>query len=368
MADQKKIALLNMRFDSNYGGNLQRYAMVTTLQRMEYAVEYLYIRDNWDDWYTNRSTIKIIKHGIMQIMQHLRNPKTEPWLAWHRENTAYRDKCKGAESFLERYIPHTKVIYSRSELERVFKDGHYNAIIAGSDQIWRKEFVERYGLGMWFLDFVPHDFAGAKVIYGASFGVDKEEYSKQEAESLRPLFEQLTAVSVREKSGLDLLKKYKWTKPDVELVLDPTMLLTNEDYETLIENTKTQAADGDMFCYILDRAPGIDEKIIDIANKKGLKPHVIELEGSGQVSIEQWLRYIRDAKYVFTDSYHGLLFAIIFRKPFYLAYNSFRGNARFDSILDLLSISLEKLDYEMIYEKLELLRMKSIHYLSEALK
>ena len=75
MSNKKKIALLNMRYDNNYGGNLQRYAMVTILQRLGYDVEYLYSRDNWDDWFANRTKGKIIKQSVKQIV-----------LRWHIQN------------------------------------------------------------------------------------------------------------------------------------------------------------------------------------------------------------------------------------------------------------------------------------------
>ena len=193
MSNKKKIALLNMRYDNNYGGNLQRYAMVTVLQRMGYSVEYLYIRDNWDDWF-NHSVSKICKQSVKQFARHILHPKTEPWLVWHRESIKYREECKATEPFLEKYIPHTKVIYSHRELEQVFKKGTYDAILAGSDQIWRKKYVERYGLGTWYLDFVSANYGGSRVVYGASFGVDGLEYSIEDQAVIRPLYEKLTAV------------------------------------------------------------------------------------------------------------------------------------------------------------------------------
>lgn len=367
MSNKKKIALLNMRYDNNYGGNLQRYAMVTVLQRMGYSVEYLYIRDNWDDWF-NRSVSKICKQSVKQFARHILHPKTEPWLAWHRESIKYREECKATEPFLEKYIPHTKVIYSHRELEQVFKKGDYDAILAGSDQIWRKKYVERYGLGTWYLDFVPANYGGSRVVYGASFGVDGLEYSIEDQAVIRPLYEKLTAVSVRETSGLQLLAKYGCNHPQAELVLDPTLLLTKEDYESVINEADTKPAEGDMFCYVLDKTPEIEERIRIIAEENKLTPYVASIGGRDLLSIEQWLRFIKDAKFVFTDSYHGLLFSIIFGKLFHLEYNNSRGNARFDSIIGMLEIDLENPNYEKINEKLDIYKTKSIDFLRESLK
>ncbi len=368
MTNKKKIALLNMRYDNNYGGNLQRYAMVTILQRMGYNVEYLYIRDNWDDWFDNKTNGKIIKQSVKQIIRHLLHPTQEPWLAWKREGGDYCKTCKITEPFLEKYIPHTQPIYSHGELEIVFRGGDFDAIIAGSDQIWRKQFVERYGLGTWFFDFLPDDYKGIRVVYGASFGVAEQEYTKEEQESLRHLFNRFNAVSLRETSGLKLLKDYGWTIPQAEWVLDPTLLLSAEDYSHLIDMTETQEPEGDMFCYILDRTEEIDLQIQNIAKQNMLIPFVRSIRDENPCSIEQWLRYMRDAKFIYTDSYHGLLFAIIFHKPFYLMYNSFRGNARFDSVLAQLEIDLENPNYEKIFKKLEQYKQQSLGFLTKVLQ
>ena len=357
-----------MRYDNNYGGNLQRYAMVTILQRMGYEVEYLYIRDNWDDWFANRTKGKIIKQSVKQIVRHLLHPTQEPWFAWKRERDDYRKACKITEPFLAKHIPHTQPIYSHRELENVFRKGNYDAIIAGSDQIWRKQFVERYGLETWFLDFVHDDFRGKRVIYGASFGVAEQEYTKAEQEKIRLLFNKFNAVSVREKRGLELLDSYSWTNPQAEWVLDPTLLLSEEDYSQLIDSADTNEPEGDMFCYILDWTEEIDLQIQNIARQNKLCPLVRSIHDENPCSIEQWLRYIRDAKFIFTDSYHGLLFALIFHKPFYLLYNSFRGNARFDSIISQLEIDIKNPNHEKIFEKLEQYKQQSLGFLTKALQ
>ena len=74
----KKIAILNMMYDNNYGGNLQRYAMVTLLLRMGYEVEYLYIRSEWkEDWMHSGSLVKRVYRFLRQVVAHIIHPKTE---------------------------------------------------------------------------------------------------------------------------------------------------------------------------------------------------------------------------------------------------------------------------------------------------
>lgn len=366
---RKKIALLNMMYDNNYGGNLQRYAMVWILQRMGYSVEYLYIRSAWrEDWMQNGNVFKRVFRFFKQLILHIIHPSKEPWFAWNREGDYYRNVCAITEPFLEKYIHHTVPVKSHEQLVSIVKNGRYDAIVAGSDQIWRIKYVRRYGIGTWFMDFVPNAFAGKLIVYGASFGVDEKEYTEHEVRVISPLFERLTAVSVREKSGLRLLQEYGWTNPSSQEVLDPTLLLLHEDYEQLINATDTIPGEGDMFCYILDESEETKLKIKEIADKRGLKPFIRTIYGENRCSVEQWLRYIRDAKFVYTDSYHGFLFSLLFHKPYYISINKKRGASRFETMMENLEISLDtEPNWEKLDEKLNILRDKSLLFLKQAL-
>lgn len=354
MTNKKKIGLLNMRYDNNYGGNLQRFALYTVLQRMGYEVEYLYIRDNWDDWFTVRSTKKIIKQSIKQILRFILHPTQEPLLAWHRENPAYVKSCAITEPFLDKYIKHTKTIFNSNDLKRAIKKRNYDAIIAGSDQIWRKKYIERYGIGTFFMDFLPDTFTGKRIVYGASFGVDYKEYTSEDIEYIKPYFEKLDFVTVRETSAFQLLSQYGLTSPQAEVVLDPTLLLEKEDYIQLIRSADTKPSNGNMFCYVLDKSDEIDKMISQISEERQLKSFRWSLETEG--SVEQWFRSFMDAEFVVTDSYHGMLFSIIFNKPFKLIKNKIRGTARFDEVLRILDVdkNMELIDWEKINKKLQL--------------
>lgn len=370
MTNKKKIALLNMMYDNNYGGNLQRFAMVTLLQRMGCTLEYLYIRSAWkEDWMCSGSLQKRLYRFFRQVYLHILHPRTEPWLAWEKESQWYKDICTITEPFMERYVSHTKPIKSHEQLEIVFEQGQYDAIIAGSDQIWRKKYVERYGLGTWFLDFVPDEYKGKRVIYGASFGVDEKEYTEADASRMRALYGKIDAVSVREQEGLRLVKEYGWDKPKAQLVLDPTLLLNQEDYVKVINEADTELGEGDMFCYVLDESDEMMEQINCIAKEHHLTPFVRTIYGvTNKESVEQWLRYIRDAKFVYTDSYHGFLFSLIFNKPYYIVINHNRGASRFKTVMDNLNIEYDKEpQWSEVNKKLEALRKVSIDYLTHSL-
>ena len=101
-----------------------------------------------------------------------------------------------------------------------------------------------------------------------------------------------------------------------------------------------------------------------------LKPFELGLTDDKPASIEQWLRSFADAEYVITDSYHGLVFSIIFNKPFHLIRNKFRGNARFESLLMMFSLSEKNniTDSKMLGETILNMRIQSNSILRNQLK
>lgn len=99
--------------------------------------------------------------------------------------------------------------------------------------------------------------------------------------------------------------------------------------------------------------------------KRNLFTNYVSLNDN--VSIEQWLSFFDEAEYVVTDSYHGLVFSLIFNKPFYLIRNSFRGNARFDSLLSTFGLNgdVQNLDWNICNKIISDYKDKAIAFLAE---
>ena len=156
--------------------------------------------------------------------------------------------------------------------------------------------------------------------YAASFGTDQWEYTpEQEAECAR-LAKLFDAISVREASGVGLCKEHF----DVEAthVLDPTLLLTANDYNDLCKGIEPR--EPFVFAYILDMTEQKVAEIKAFAEAKGLSCFIKSADAdiSDADSIELWLSYFRDAAYVITDSFHGTAFSINYNN-FITIYNNF---------------------------------------------
>lgn len=361
-----KIALLNLHYDNNYGGNLQRYALMTVLRRMGHDVTYLYMRFNWSTkscgFWTKESIQNFIKRYIFLRKDVIVFP-------WREEDSAYINKYSITDPFLERYISHSPVLWGRCWLERYAKAHHFDAYIVGSDQVWRKSYTPRYGVGMWFFDFLPNKYHGKLIAYGASFGVSEKEYTEEEQEIIRPLYNRFKAVSVREESGLKLLNQYGWTSPKATCVIDPTLLLSKEDYIQLVNAADTKPMERKLWCYILDMDREKEELINQKSEELSLLPTIYSFNENRKLSIEQWLRNFFEAEYVITDSYHGLIFSLIFHKSFYLIVNKERGATRFDSLCQMLDVNPnEPIDWQLLDKNLNKYRQSSLDFLRDALR
>lgn len=356
-----EIALLNLQYDTNYGGNIQRYALMTILQRMGHDVTHLNLRFNFNDAPFYKKTLRFFKRILLMSV----GKQFIPLLMEYKQQKRYIDECKITDAFYDKYIKHTVALYGKEYLSKFI---NFDAYIVGSDQVWRKSIADFYGVSTYFFDFLPCDSSARRIAYGVSFGTAENELNEDDIKMLSPLYSKFKAVSVREESGLKLLKDYSWNNPKPQLVLDPTMLLTMDDYLKLINDGVAKPSAGNMFCYILDPTPEKDVIIKEYEIKKHLKPFMIG-DKSNKVPIQQWLKSFSDSEFVVTDSFHGLVFCIIFNKPFKLIRNKFRGNARFDSIMHELQIpeDTEKINWNRTNELLKQKREISMKFLRDAL-
>ena len=315
-----KIGIFTQPLKSNYGGILQNYAMQIVLKRLghePWTVDYL--RFNWWDWF-----VVAVKVTIKKCLGRKAIYPLTPTKVQRQENPLRR--------FAQKYILLTqpRVKYPNKSILQSYG---FDALLVGSDQTWRPMYNGKiYDMYLQLAEGMNIK----RVAYASSFGTDQWEYTpKQEAECAR-LAKQFDAISVREASGVALCREHFGV--EVTHVLDPTLLLTADDYNELCKGIEKR--EPFVFAYILDMT---EKKVADIkafAEAKGL-PYFIKSAGSAvekSDSIELWLSYFRDAAYVITDSFHGTAFSINYNKDFFVFLNEQRGNSRFDSLLNLFNL------------------------------
>ncbi len=212
--------------------------------------------------------------------------------------------------------------------------------IIGSDQVWRSVYArDLIDTPFFFLSFASQEQRKRSFAYAASFGTDEWEGTPEETEECARLIKDFKAVSVREHSGIRICREVFGV--NAVQMPDPTLLLEPADYSRLIRRWWTlRLPQPCMAVYLLDETEEKKQLTQAVATQAHLYPQQLTAHGDAPramdripLSIPQWLRCIRDAECVLTDSFHGCVFAIIFNKPFVCLGNEARGSARFDSLL-----------------------------------
>ncbi len=328
-----KIGILTLPFNNNYGGYLQTYALMTVLKSLGHSPELIYRKHNRRPliWRIERIAKNLIKLLLGKTTYIIPNQERE-----------LRKKGALMMPFVDKYIiPRTKPLYSTKEL-RMFTAKRYDAVIVGSDQVWRPDYVPGI-VENFFLTFLPQNVK--RISYAASFGTFKPIYSDKQRQECGKGFDKFDVVTVREESALDVIKDFGWKcrKSPVQ-VLDPTMLLPKDYYQTIVLH-EASAVNGKILTYILDPGSYTDKlikevcdccklEVVDFLDKDNWKK-----SDSVLPSIESWLSAFRDAAFVVTDSFHGTVFSIIFNKPFVAITNTGRGTDRFESLLSQFNLT-----------------------------
>ena len=367
-----KIGTLTLPIAENYGGILQAVALYRLLHRRGHDVVLIYK----ESAYTQVWWKKIVKEILLKIpFQDFKNFKANKKL-----NEERLERKKLHRPFIEKEIfKISEDLYTKHDLENFANKENFDAVIVGSDQVWRKQYINDKYYKSYFFDFID----GAKtkkIAYAASFGKDYWE-GKNDSNEIAKLLKDFTAISVREASGADVCKStFDYDK--AVHTLDPTMLIGKEFYlnEIIAKYDAENTNAGGLLTYVLDEA--VEKKeIIELVQKKSELKSVHHLKGFNAshttFSVPQWVASFANADVVVTDSFHGMVFSIIFEKEFVVIGNESRGMDRFVSLLGFLGLKerlvfdvkdlqgreLEKIDYSKVNEILNSEKKKSLDFL-----
>jgi exopolysaccharide biosynthesis predicted pyruvyltransferase EpsI len=216
-----------------------------------------------------------------------------------------------------------------------------NLYICGSDQIWNPTFTtlgEGKKTTAYYLDFGSTHIK--RIAYAASFGC--EDLPIDAAIIAKNYLQNFNAISVRENSGLKIVKNLGYSNPVV--LCDPTMLLNSDDY-TLLLKSKNNTKNKTVFNYFLR---GKDERV-NALNKLISNDYTLITDRKilSSNSIEDWLCYIKHSSVVVTNSFHGMVLSIMFRTPFIVIEAKGAASAmndRFRTLLQFLDLQERMID------------------------
>lgn len=381
----KNVALLSAFDVKNYGSMLQSYAIQQLLKRAGCNNKIVYYKEkNIKKQFLRIFDKTLLKAKLNFIYRDFYGKFLDKDLGTYFEN---RDIV--FDTFVSQYLELTDFIPNRKDLSNKIKE--YDIVLVGSDQVWNPTLLKK---DFYTMTFVPDEIT--KVAYSSSFGVASipDNQKKVTANYLS----RFNHIGVRELSGQKIIKEL--IGRDVPVVADPTILLSIDQWETLIDK-KPLIDEEYIFCYFLGSnsmhrdfvrklrlASGC--KIVTIPHCDGIVKADIGFGDSSPQGIgpREFLNLVKNAKYVCTDSFHCCVFSILFARNFFV-FSRFKENAnkrastnsRIHSFLQIANLSdrlvnegaeptpdmLTNIDYRSTMLRIEELRSRSFDYLYESL-
>lgn len=300
-----RIGIITFHRTANYGAILQAYALQEFLKQQGHEV------------YMIDYVPKIICQRFSSIFL-VKDIRTIP-----ARIESYR-KYLLLNRFVDKEMKLTKPYSSNEELKESPPD--FELFMSGSDQIWNKYFTfqgEGKPTFTYFLDFVPE--GRKKLSYATSLGFRQPD--EQYSDFVKGWLEKYSAVSVRESGARDILFQM-----GIQAVLspDPTLLLNVQDYAKMASKPNGRF----VVSYILHDK----QKMVHEIRKKVERTYTAKGMKIRCMSVERWIGSISTAECVITNSYHGMIFAMLFHRPFIVVPIEGDGNEMNDRIVTLLGV------------------------------
>ena len=385
----KKIAIASCYFQPNYGSQLQAYATQKILDDLGVENEticidgfiheinqakYKYFLRMLLDPATVKGKLGFVKHKLQLKLNK----------SFGANVTTRNEMFKSFSSEMFKLSPKYN---SKAELGDNCKQ--YSAVMVGSDQLWLPSNIEA---DYYTLNFVPS--STPKIAFATSFGISK--MPKAQENKTATFLNRIDYLSTRENSGQEIIQNL--TGKDVPIVCDPTLLFTADEW-LQIQDSNRIVEENYIFCYFLGNNPEQRNFVRQLKEKTGYKivqlPHLDEYIKSDEsfadyklydIGPKEYLNLIRNAEIICADSFHGTVFSILHKKPFFTfprfqKNTSVSTNSRLNSILSLLNLtdrfivgekSVEaclnkQIDYDLVHNKLSKFRKESKLFLKNSL-
>ncbi len=363
-----KIGIITITEGENLGNRLQNYAVQQYIEKStgtkpetirnykSYKI-YKYVLDKW---------IIAIKRYIKILLL--------------REKISSVKRIRNFKKFNRKNINYSKYRISNISINKKINNS-YDYFICGSDQIWNPNYKENS-----YVNFLQFADKNKRIAFSPSFGTSdineemKDNYSKW--------LKEIPKLSVREDRGKELIEEMTG-REDVEVLVDPTMLLTIDEWQKVIIRPKKLKTDKFILNYFLGEIPEKRKKEIERIAKENNCQIINILDKNSQFyecGPSEFLYLEKNAFLICTDSFHSCVFAILFNRPFIIFDREdssksavVKMGSRLDTLLNKFNLKDRrfqdkirdeqlKIDYTEAYQILERERKKTKHFIERAIK
>lgn len=351
----KKVGIITINDNDNYGNRLQNYATQTILKRNDcdvFTIKNEYPIDNYNsltEYYYKR--IKDIAKKILLNPNPIRKNK-----------------------FLEF---NKNIKYTLKHFNKYKNYNKFEYLFVGSDQVWNPNFGRLSDL-----DLINLKTNAKKISFSASFGVS--EISQEAQSKVKKHISSFDMVSVREDAGKKIIEECS-NRKDVEVLVDPTMLLKAEEWDYVSKKPEQLKTDKFILNYFLGELSEQRKKEIERIAKENDCEIINILDKNSpfyQTGPSEFLYLEKNAFLICTDSFHSSVFAILYDRPFIVfdrEDNVVKMNSRIETLISKLNLKNRKFegkitkenlnhDYLKAYELLEIEREKANKFIERALK
>jgi hypothetical protein len=373
---KKRVGLMSYHFLHNHGTMLQAYALQKRISDLGHEAEYIDYRFREIEQRAPRKS----RVRRKRIFAYLRHSKYYILKGMYRRKFGRKDRI--FDAFYEKYVRRSAHQYATIQMLEVDPPS-YDIYIVGSDQVWNPNLS--CASPAYFLNYVRDN--RKKASYAPSLGVHRLDPDQEK--TIHESIVHFEHLSCRERSGATILSRL--TGREVAHVLDPTMLLDSKTWEGVM--TKDGPSPPYVLCYYLGDTRLPREYARELEKSKGMKTYYIAISPLDylrrgalfDVGPSEFLSLIKNASLVCTDSYHGIIFSILFQRPF----NAFlkrketeksSDNTRIRELLALFELEdrlveskfdpaakQKEIDYSGVVEKMERLQRDSEDYLGRVL-
>lgn len=353
---------------TNYGSALQSWALCKSIDKLG--------ENNWKSKLIDYCPERLRNVNTLNPIEIMWDTDEESRKMCELSLPAIRENYYKFDRFYTEEFMRTKKEYNKENFNQIVKDEELSGFVNGSDTIFC---IDEFGFDDGYYANYECMKDGYTVSYAASFGDSK--FSDDDLETLNSRLKNFKYIALRENLLLEHVKQN--ANVPVKKVLDPTLLLKPEEYSPIIAKPQSDKK------YILLYSRRYNKKMEDyakaIAEKNNCEIIEISLRATNaehhrmfyEAGVEEFLSLIKNAEFVVTNSYHGMIFSILFKKEFAVFARDQHGN-KIKELLELLkidnrlfynegSLSLPTINYDNVHSIIEKEREKSIKFLNEEL-